>query len=889
MTAKKAKKILYLKVEKKERSSQFVVDLKTTLTDQDIKEENFSILNKTGDIFVESKNKIKDVCKKIKLIFEFNKLKIYFNWKAPFKKIKNLKALAVGLFSFKKIKNTYLRLSRQLFFLNIFNLIYKLIFKASYAVGWLIIFFIKFFYLFTVRIFNLFLKIRFSNLNNIFKKALYFLLGIKEYFILNKTLIKKVDLNEKKEIFDNFFEKEQLLSDRLVFRKAFYFLLVALAIILPFKAVDVYGDFNANDLKGRVLGVSEKAISSLKEASISAVNMDFGQAGDKFSEASEGFLAAQSELDKINSLFFTLGKFAPNQEIRLASQSKYLLTAGENISKIGENMSLGINSFLNYNSENFIDAIDNFSFYCVNSLNYTNKANQELANVDLNSLPKEMRNTFLELKEKLIFFEKSLQDLENMVSQLKFFLGETQDKRYLLIFQNNSEMRASGGFIGSYALLDFRNGRIKKLEVPEGGTYDTEAGLSELVASPEPLHLVNPLWHFWDANWWPDWPTTAQKLMWFYEKSDGPTVDGVISFTPSIIEDLLEIIGEVDMSEDYGVKVNKDNFLITAQSIIEDNKNSHLINPENDKPKKFIGDLTFKLLEELPGKIDKKSLISILKITEKNIKEKHILFYFNDKKLQSEVEDWDWAGKVKNTRWDYLSVINSNIAGGKTDRKIKEELFHKTELQSDGSLINTLKIIRTHEGIKNEPFSGVRNVNWIRIYVPQGSRLIEADGFRRPDDIYFENPDPSWKKDELIFETEMKAQVDERSGTKTYNEGSKTVFANWSMVDPGKSVTMIIKYKLPFNINNNYSEENTWSNIKSFFNPGQKELSTFALMVQKQPGSKASFFSSEFILTPDYSSIWHYPGDSEVLYPGGWKINSELDRDKYWAVIIENN
>jgi len=77
------------------------------------------------------------------------------------------------------------------------------------------------------------------------------------------------------------------------------------------------------------------------------------------------------------------------------------------------------------------------------------------------------------------------------------------------------------------------------MEVPSGGGYDTEAGLTEFIAAPEPLHLVDPLWHFWDANWWPDWEKSAKKLMWFYEKSDGPTVDGVISITPTVIEKII--------------------------------------------------------------------------------------------------------------------------------------------------------------------------------------------------------------------------------------------------------------------------------------------------------------------------------------------------------------
>jgi len=99
------------------------------------------------------------------------------------------------------------------------------------------------------------------------------------------------------------------------------------------------------------------------------------------------------------------------------------------------------------------------------------------------------------------------------------------------------------------------------------------------VKAPEPLWLVNPLWHFWDANWWPDWPTTAKNLMWFYEKSGGSTVDGVVTFTPTVVEKLLDITGPIDMSEEYGVIIDSNNFWETTQKIVE-HENLLLTHPD---------------------------------------------------------------------------------------------------------------------------------------------------------------------------------------------------------------------------------------------------------------------------------------------------------------------
>jgi hypothetical protein len=187
----------------------------------------------------------------------------------------------------------------------------------------------------------------------------------------------------------------------------------------------------------------------------------------------------------------------------------------------------------------------------------------------------------------------NLEEASDLALQASVFLGKQMDKRYLLVFQNNAEKRASGGFMGSFAVVDMSKGEIKNILVPKGGTYDTEAGLSEKVVAPEPLWLLNPLWHLWDANWWPNWPTTAKKIEWFYEKSNGPTVDGVISLTPTVIERLLTVTGPIDMSKDYGVIISADNFWQVTQTFSE--QKPQLTN----EPKKIIGDLMTKLMEAI--------------------------------------------------------------------------------------------------------------------------------------------------------------------------------------------------------------------------------------------------------------------------------------------------
>lgn len=398
--------------------------------------------------------------------------------------------------------------------------------------------------------------------------------------------------------------------------------------------------------------------------------------------------------------------------------------------------------------------------------------------------------------------------------------------------------------------------------------------------------------------------------MWFYEKSSGPTVDGVISFTPTVLEKLLSITGPIDMTKDYGVVVDANNFWEVTQSIIEKTGNPELYSTsspmgqklitqvkdneilasqaEKDKPKKIIGDLMNRILAELPAKLTKENISKLLQIVDESLSEKQILLYFNDSNLQAKMENNSWAGEIKTTAGDYLAVINTNIAGGKSDRKIVEKIDHKIAVQADNSIIDTVTITRQHTGQKNEPFSGVRNVDWLRVYVPRGSQLLEANGFSRPDEKYFEDPDSSWQQNELVAATEGRAKTDENSQTLIYNESNKTVFANWAMVDPGQSISITLKYKLPFKLNPRLVGVSFIQKLSQYLNPQAPDLYSYSLLVQKQPGALPDEFSSRLQLAQTADIFWKYPTKSVIIDDSGWSVIDELKSDRYYTILFKN-
>jgi hypothetical protein len=652
------------------------------------------------------------------------------------------------------------------------------------------------------------------------------------------------------------------------------FAVILLVIILPIK---FYGHYQSLlDLKDKIIGVSRAALNDVWSGKESVEKQDFSEANRQFSQASSDFVAAEAELSKVNGFLLSLSALLPNEQARLASESQNILEAARLGADIAADLTLAMNSLFGGSAnQDIVQALAGFNEAGTRAQNNTEQLAAVLNKINESSLPAEMQADFAYFRDRSRFLADSLRELVSMSANLRTFLGETYDKRYLLVFQNNTEARASGGFMGSFAIVDFSRGKIKKMTVPGGGTYDSEAGMRRIITSPKPLQLVKSRWYLWDANWWPDWPMSAKKIMWFYEQSDGSSVDGVISLTPDVIIKLLAVTGPVVLDDEARTTVTADNFLEVVQAFAEQKAD------QTNTPKAIIGELMDKLIAKLALNQDKNIWLKIVGVIEDSLNEKQLLLYFNDEALENKVAELGWDGQIKETAGDYLAVINTNINGGKSDKSIKQTVELTTNILSDSSVVDHLKIIRDHQGLASEPFSGVRNYNWLRVYVPLGSQLIEAEGFKAPSRDSFEAVEANSELDPDL-NNENEAEVHDPSGTWIYREGDKTVFANWSIVDPGQVTVINLSYKLPFKLSSRALEPNWLTKITDVFNPAaEASLYRYSLLAQKQSGANNSEIHYRLEVPSSYEVAWNYPekGSADYLVQ---------DTDKYWGYVLRD-
>ena len=105
------------------------------------------------------------------------------------------------------------------------------------------------------------------------------------------------------------------------------------------------------------------------------------------------------------------------------------------------------------------------------------------------------------------------------------------------------------------------------------------------------------------------------------------------------------------------------------------------------------------------------------------------------------------------------------------------------------------------------------------------------------------------------------------------------------MVDPGETAVITLKYRLPFNFFS-ASQDTSWlRRLNGWLNPNADRLWPYSLLVQKQPGAKASEFSSRLVLPTGSQIIWRYP--ENLAGNAGWNVATGIDSDKYWSVLVE--
>ncbi|MFZ6014844.1 MAG: DUF4012 domain-containing protein [Patescibacteria group bacterium] len=569
------------------------------------------------------------------------------------------------------------------------------------------------------------------------------------------------------------------------------FAVLAFLVTLPAQALVIYK--NVAQSKGQVSRQGGEAVEAIVKAGAAA---DLASSKEQLELASGKFRAAENLLDSSRLMALGAAAVMPKEY----KSAKSLLEAGEKMSEAGKVLSIGFDKVFNDSSRGLIERFEVLGTYSRSVLPLLADAETAIGNVSPEAIPPQYKDQFENLPEQVRQARDTVNELALVSDAMTIFLGKEGLRNYLIVFQNNTELRPSGGFIGSMAEIRMDRGKMVSLYVPPGGSYDIKGQLTKRVQAPLPLHLINPLWQFQDANWYGDFPKTAEQMRWFWSNSGQPTLDGIIAVNASFMTEVLNVTGPIDMPE-YGKVITADNFFMETQKAVELEYDK-----EANTPKKFIGDLFDKILTKVED-LEREDWLKLAAAASKGLDTKEIQMAMFDEDEEQLIERFGWTGLIKESDGDSLAIVSANIAGQKTSAAVEEFVRHDVHIDENGFITDSIQMTRRHTGQKGELFKGVRNVEYVRFYVPKGSRLISASGFEPPPQKLFKVPLDTDGKDPELSAIEKTAKQEEGTIWSAI-EDNRTVFGGWMQLDPGQSQVIELKYELPFTIYEILSKSN---------------------------------------------------------------------------------
>lgn len=639
-------------------------------------------------------------------------------------------------------------------------------------------------------------------------------------------------------------------SERL--RGMLFVLCVAAAVLFVLNAVNLGG--NGLKLKKDITAEASNGFKNIIDGGMAIKDSQFEKAKELFATAKNDFKSIENRAwfvsPKIPGMTLQDPTFTAGNA--LINTGTYLALAGENFTGIAQRLSVLPRLFFENNQKNFnakvsltkklSDELPQIS----QTVTYFNQSNEEIQKISPALIPATLKDRFEFAKQALQALSETLNKLQEDIPAILSLLGNKEPHTFLILLQNNAEIRPSGGFIGNYALAETNDGYLERNEVFD--IYSSDHRLAEEIPPPAEIAPANPRWFMRDSNYSAHFPLSAQKAAWFLEKEQGPGVDTVIAVDLSFVVELLRLIEPVKIPELTQPLTSK-NFATIISYYVE----AKISGREN--PKIILKSFLETLQKEFFKRVNPTEFVPLLKAA---IESKHVLAYSKDPTVQSFFERYGAAGLMKDLadKEDYLNVVHTSVSANKSDIFVAETITHDTYINSDGRITDEVKITRKHTwtaeyeknlratvnsfGFKQIDPAVLKilgksaNTAMLRIYVPAGAKLEEIT-------------DPS-----------VKTELDGETG--------KTYFSARMDVPTKSSKTLKIRYTLPFTLN---------------LSPVDK----YVFSIQKQAGYDNAKIIKRLMPDSGVKNYKYFP-DSGVFDPEGvWNLETELNKDMSFTSV----
>jgi predicted Rdx family selenoprotein len=392
----------------------------------------------------------------------------------------------------------------------------------------------------------------------------------------------------------------------------------------------------------------------------------------------------------------------------------------------------------------------------------------------------------------------------------------TDDKTYLVLLQNNMELRPTGGFVGSFARVRFKNGELLDWKVVD--IYEPDGKLTGHVEPPYPVQEAfrQGWWKLRDSNWDVDFASAAATMAWFFEQGGENKVDGIIGLNLGLVNSLIGVLGPIKVHS-YDETVTGDNFYFLAQEAAEVG-----FRPGSTQKRDFLGAVGTAVWERIKsGKAAE--MAKLLRIIKTELERGEIMIWVKDEKLKQEVEFWGWEGKLGKYYGDYLYIVESNLGANKGNCCINRQI--NQDVSVSVSVRNKLIINWQNENpgplAKPPYFWGGDYINYVRVVVPDKAKILSVS-------ISGEELRPA-KEGDFVGAMSLRQKKSEDIWVEENRDRYK-IIGFWAVVPAGLEKSAEVQYELP----------------------KEEFPDKYRLTVQRQPGTEPLPFK----LTVNGKTVW---------------------------------
>ena len=413
-----------------------------------------------------------------------------------------------------------------------------------------------------------------------------------------------------------------------------------------------------------------------------------------------------------------------------------------------------------------------------------------------------------------------LVDGKPVIEQAPYLLGMDSPRTYMVLFQNDKELRPTGGFMTAYSIMKVDKAQFSP--VLSSDIYSLDAQYKPSITAPDPFikyikgpYVLSDKLRLRDMNWSPDFAVSMQAFVPMIKEAGVDGIDGIIAVDTQLLVNILDVIGPIGVPGfgDFSTKIipecncaqviyELESFADVEGPIIWDPLTGVILQkPKNsDNRKKIIGPLMNSVLSNAMGQ-PKDKLAPLFESIYRSLLEKHVLFYMMDGDKQKAMSDFGLGGTLIDYDGDYLHINDANLGGRKSNLYASEEV--EQDIVIENGIVTKTVTITYKNPEKQDGWLNSILPTWVRVYVPKGSQLITSEGL------------------------EAKAEP--------YEDLGKTVFAGFFQLRPEGMAKVTFKYTLPIKVSKEYK-----------------------LLIQKQPGTdgflytiKLGKYTDEFYLKMD--------------------------------------